>query len=336
MPFKRHQKGNLLELIVQSLYDDGWNIIYLHDTKFHPFILRIYKESVKVDVRIYVWNLTHGGGTSRARDEYRIQITGVDKFEPQENGITLILGWWNQGGVFAGFDYNFHTGVLGSSPSIQIREEALRSAYTDGFSTWEKENHEIAIAVRPDLLGEYIQNLAVLHSFGQSKNDLQVLEAAVADNQSLNDGDLETVTLERRTVISQVTKKLRDVSFKRRVLTAYGYTCSFCGLQLKLIDAAHILPVENDGTDETWNGIALCALHHRAYDRNLITFDETYHIFLNPIAFDNLTAINHGEGRQQFEDNLRTLIILPPSINDRPHVNSVREANIVRGWQQFS
>ena len=181
MAFRRHQKGPLLDLIVQSLYDDGWNVTYLHDPQFHPFILRIYKDEIKVDVRIYVWNLTHGGGAARAADEYRIQITGVDQFEAQENGLTLILGWWEQGGVFAGFDYNFHNGVLGNSPSIQIREEALRTAYINGFATWEKDNNEIAIAVRPDFLGEYIKNLTGLHSFGQSENDREVLKEAIGE-----------------------------------------------------------------------------------------------------------------------------------------------------------
>ena len=333
MAFNRHQKGPLLDLIVQSLYDDGWGIIYLHDPQWHPFILRIYKEDIKIDVRIYIWKLTHGGGSARAADEYRIQITGVDQFEPQENGVTLILGWWNEGGVFAGFDYHFHSGILGSSPSIQIREEALRSAYVNGFSTWAKENHEIAIAVRPDLLGEYMQNLGRLHSFGQSQADLALLNAAMATNQDPNDAALETVTMERRTVIAQVTKKMRDIGFKKRVLEAYGFTCAFCGLQLKLIDAAHILPVENDGTDETWNGIALCALHHRAYDRNLITFDERYQILRNRRALDNLSSISHGGERQQFEANLRAMIILPPSRDDRPHVESVRHANHIRGWE---
>lgn len=102
MAIRRLPKRQLLDLIVQSLYDDGWNIIYLDDPKSHPLVLRIYKNELSVDIRIYVWNLTHGGGSARAADEYRIQITsGVQRFEPQENGLTLILGWWEQGGVFA-------------------------------------------------------------------------------------------------------------------------------------------------------------------------------------------------------------------------------------------
>lgn len=332
MAFRRHQKSHLLGLIIQALYDDGWNVIYLNDPEFHPFVLRIYKGSLKFDLRIYVWNLTHGGGAARAADEYRIQITGVDQFESQQRGQTVILGWWEEGGVFAGFDFNFHSETLGSSPSIQIKEEALRSAYVNGFATWEKDNNEIAIAFRPDFLGEYIKNLGGLHSFGQSDNDLEVLDETFQSPQSLNDEMLETVTMERRVVISQITRKLRDVSFKSRVLTAYNFTCSFCGVQLKLIDAAHILPVENNGTDETWNGVALCALHHRAYDRNLVTFNGAYQIVLNNAALDELATRNLAGGRQQFQNNLRAILHLPPAVSDRPHVDTVTQANSIRGW----
>ena len=35
------------------------------------------------------------------------------------------------------------------------------------------------------------------------------------------------------------------------------------------------------GTDEIDNGISLCALHHSAYDRSLIYFDEKLDILIN-------------------------------------------------------
>jgi putative restriction endonuclease len=182
------------------------------------------------------------------------------------------------------------------------------------------------------MLGEYIKSLQILHSFGESEDDLNILETAVNNDQTVNNTLLDSVTIERRTVISQVTKKIRDVSFKSRVLTAYGGACSFCGIQLKLIDAAHILPVERNGSDETWNGIALCALHHRAYDRSLVTFDENYRIILNEKALENLRIVGHIEGRRQFESNLRNIIILPPAVTDRPHAESIIQANEIRGW----
>lgn len=92
----RHRKHDLLDLIIQSIRDDGWNIIYLSDPNFHPFRLKIYKTEKSLNLRIYIWHLTHGGGNMRPADEYRIQITGVNQFEEEPNGKTLILGWWDE------------------------------------------------------------------------------------------------------------------------------------------------------------------------------------------------------------------------------------------------
>jgi len=328
----RHRKNDLLELIIQSIRDDGWNIIYLSDPKFHPFRFKIYKNEESHNIRIYVWNLTHGGGVNRPEDEYRIQITGVEQFELEPDGKTIILGWWREGGVFAGFDYNKHTSVLGSSPSIQLREPALRKAHIKGVAPWIKDNQEIAIAFRPDFMVEYIRNLESLHSFGESDQDLEVLEEVTENPDEVNDTEISEVTVERQTAIISVKKKIRDNSFKSRVLTSYSYRCAFCGVQLKLIDAAHILPVQHNGTDETSNGISLCALHHRAYDRNLVTFNAEYQITCNDKEFKKLTEIGLDGGAEKFINDLRAVIHLPPAINDRPHVEYINVANGIRGW----
>ena len=41
----------------------------------------------------------------------------------------------------------------------------------------------------------------------------------------------------------------------------------------RLLEAAHIVPVANDGTDHPSNGIALCPTHHSAFDRHYFTFE---------------------------------------------------------------
>jgi len=112
----KHRKYDLLDIIVQSINDSGWNVLYIGDISQHPFVLKIYQHHESYLLRIYVWNLTHGGGIARAADEYRIQITGADHFEQWAGEKTLILGWWEAVGVFAGFDYAKHVGKLGFSP----------------------------------------------------------------------------------------------------------------------------------------------------------------------------------------------------------------------------
>ncbi len=331
---KKHRKYKLLEKIVQSINDDGWNVLYLSDPRLHPFRLKIYRGAESYNVRIYIWYITHGGGIKRPIHEFRIQITGVAQFEPEINGKTLILGWWKEGEVFAGFDFNFHTQKLGFSPSIQIKEKALRQAYMKGFAPSLKENKEIAIAFRPDFFVEYIRNLESLHSFGESMDDYEILEGASESSEEVNETIIQKISGPRKTTVINISRKIRDSSFKSRVMTAYSHKCAFCDLQLKLIDAAHILPVSYESSsDETANGLALCALHHRAYDNALVTFNKEYQILFNETKMKTLQETGLDGGIEKFIKDLRPLIHLPPAINDRPHIKYVEKANELRGWK---
>jgi len=328
-----HRKRDLLDQIVRSVNESGWNVLYLEDISYHPFVLRIYRGAQSHTIRIYVWNLTHGGGKERPVNEYRIQITGTERFENTPGEKTLILGWWNEVGVFAGFDYHKHSGTLGASPSFQIREEYLRTAMLNGFSPCDKGNGEIAIAFRPDFFASYVDQLTQLHSFGASTTDLKVLENLSEHPLDLNTMQLAQVSAQRQTTLVTLSKKLRDNSFKDRVLTAYGFKCAFSGMQLKLIDAAHIVPVDVEySTDETSNGIALSALYHRAYDRGLVTFNEQYQILVNDEKVGKLREIGFDGGLDSFVGSLRPIIAVPPAVSDRPNVHLVKEANKLRGW----
>jgi len=329
----RHNKYDLLEKIVSAINDSGWNVAYLEDIKQHPFYLQIYRDDQSYRAKIYVWHLTHGGGKARAIDEYRIQVTGVDRFVPLAGAKTLILGWWKEIDVFAGFDVRKHLGKLGASPSIQIKEDALRKAYINGFEPYDKGNNEVAIALRPDFFVNYVQSLESLHDFGQSRKDLSVL-SQVAQNPEINVADIQVQSIARKTTVVSVIKKLRDASFRKRVLTAYNSRCAVCGIQLKLVEAAHIVPVDHDkGTDETRNGLALCSLHHRAYDQALITIAEDYSVQINRNRVQDLQNLNLSEGLDIFSQNLRPIIVLPPAVTDRPHARYIRIANDIRGWK---
>lgn len=331
---RTHRKYDLLEIIAHAVKDSGWNLLYVSEIPQHPFLLKIYDHEKSVSLRVYIWNLTHGGGAARPKDEYRIQITGVSHFERNEGEKTLILGWWKEAGVFAGFDYTKHTGALGASPSMQIREEFLRKALINGFSPCDKGNNEIAIAFRPDFFVNYVQSLEQLHSFGTSKKDFKILETLSEQPLELNTELVEQTSRQRRTAVIQLSKKLRDSSFKTRVLNAYGNKCAFSGLQLKLVDAAHIVPVSSGtSTDETSNGIALSALYHRAYDKGLVTFNEQYQIIINNSELKNLKDLGFDGGMNKFVKDLRPIILVPPAISDRPNVSFIKEANKLRGWK---
>lgn len=318
----------LLDQILSSIEESGWKAFIIDARK--PFRLRIFRGDEKgFDVRIYIWNCTHGGGSARAKDEYRVQLTGVIP-SIVANETTLLLGWHAGYGVFVGFDMNKHNGQASNSPSIQVKEDTLQNAHSNAFSIYNRQNGEIAIAFRPEFIVEYALNSTSLHLTGVAASDMSLLN----NLDTLTDAQIVTVRNNKRKIIlAQIAKKYRENDFKKRVLGAYQNSCAICGIQLKLIDAAHIIPVAVDtSTDETKNGIALCKLHHSAYDRNLISFDERYKIELSTTEVARLTAQNLVGGLKEFKQHLKTAIILPTDRRDYPPPAYITESRQVRNW----
>ena len=159
----RLTKNALIGLAVDAIAADGWTVTFLPRAGTHPVRFTMTKEGVEHTVRLYIWNLSHGGRT-RSDDEFRIQVTGIDRFEPEPNGRTLILGWDGEFGIFAGFDAQRRVGSFGASPSIQIKSATLQAAGEAGAGRQIKGKGECVVALRPERLGRYVQHLSESHA----------------------------------------------------------------------------------------------------------------------------------------------------------------------------
>lgn len=92
-------------------------------------------------------------------------------------------------------------------------------------------------------------------------------------------GDTDAAT--RRAYVTRVVRhRLHQRTFRERVLEAYRHQCAFCRLRHEeLLDAAHIVPdAEPGGAPEIRNGLALCTLHHAAFDRLFLGLRPDYRI----------------------------------------------------------
>ena len=75
--------------------------------------------------------------------------------------------------------------------------------------------------------------------------------------------------------------KKRDPYFRDRVLKAYEYRCAICGFNVRLgdslvgLEAAHIKWHQAGGPDNESNGLALCSLHHRLFDRGVFSLTNS-------------------------------------------------------------
>lgn len=161
------KKTNLLQVVENAIRECGWHFHQIDPVATHPFRLKVSNEEESINIRVYIWNLSHGGGAKRPKHEYRIQVTGINRFERDKNEKSLILGWWEDQHIFAGFDYSKHTSKLGFSPSMQISEDTLLEASIGGIKSQEKTNGEIVVAFRPDYFIDYVLNLENYHSISK-------------------------------------------------------------------------------------------------------------------------------------------------------------------------
>lgn len=72
----------------------------------------------------------------------------------------------------------------------------------------------------------------------------------------------------------------REASFRLTVIQAYQHRCAVCNFDLKVrstdlaLEAAHIRWHQAGGPDEVQNGMALCAIHHKALDYGAIGLSD--------------------------------------------------------------
>jgi hypothetical protein len=73
---------------------------------------------------------------------------------------------------------------------------------------------------------------------------------------------------------TMVTARPVQAEFKFKVFKRYGPRCGVCGVDVpELLDAAHLTPKSENGSDDPRNGLVLCATHHRAFDALLFALE---------------------------------------------------------------
>ena len=76
-------------------------------------------------------------------------------------------------------------------------------------------------------------------------------------------------TVPRKLTTSQIKRLERDPKFKFKALVLYQTTCALTDVKVeRMLDAAHVIPVAENGTDDPRNSLLLSASIHRAFDAN--------------------------------------------------------------------
>jgi putative restriction endonuclease len=121
----------------------------------------------------------------------------------------------------------------------------------------------------------------------------------------------------RRYALREVRVRLHQQRFRVDVLRAYRHRCAVCALREKqLVQAAHIVADPSaEGIAAVVNGLALCAIHHLAYDRNLLGIDPSGVVHIARRVRDERDGPMLREGIQGFHG---AAIVKPHRATDHP------------------
>jgi putative restriction endonuclease len=97
-------------------------------------------------------------------------------------------------------------------------------------------------------------------------------------------GAAENSELRRGYLTVSARRRLHQAAFRERVIHAYRERCALCRLgHRELIDAAHITPdADPMGEPHVSNGLALCKLHHAAFDSFFLGVDPDFVVRVSP------------------------------------------------------
>lgn len=100
----------------------------------------------------------------------------------------------------------------------------------------------------------------------------QEFVVAMDGQQGLRPTDSPIEEVLRRYLRTETVRRLHQPVFRGMVLRAYASRCAVCGLRHgELLDAAHIVEDRHDlGVAAVRNGLALCKIHHAAYDARIL------------------------------------------------------------------
>lgn len=134
----------------------------------------------------------------------------------------------------------------------------------------------------------------------------------------------------RAYVTATFRRRLHQVAFRLRVIRAYAERCALCRLRhQELLDAAHITPDSDaEGEPVISNGVALCKLHHAAFDRFFFAIRPDYTIEVRPSVLRETDGPMLVVGLQQIHGQL---IHLPRRTVDLPDRDRLE-----RRYKQFT
>lgn len=240
-------------------------------------------------------------------------VSGNERFWQYANAGDLILFYTQQG------RYTHAATIVGKAHDEEFGDR-LWKTYNEGrvvnnleepwpYLLYLIDVREIAISSKElhatlDYDDEKVQNFRRVadHRLDNLRREYGSLESFVEEgtggefDDSVSDIETESERLMREsakeppstdeTSTTTVERKVRSAAFRQNVREIYNNTCCICGSQRETptgspeVEAAHILPKSEDGPDDLRNGLALCKLHHWAFDTGWIGISDDLEVIV--------------------------------------------------------
>ncbi|MCZ4278716.1 MAG: HNH endonuclease [Rhodococcus sp. (in: high G+C Gram-positive bacteria)] len=122
----------------------------------------------------------------------------------------------------------------------------------------------------------------------------------------------------RRYVMAESKRRLHQPVFRATVMRAYETRCAVCSLAHgQLLDAAHIVPDSDEaGIPTVRNGLAMCKIHHAAYDAHIMGVSPDYVVKIRADLLDEIDGPMLQYGLKERHD--QKLMVLPSVRAQRP------------------
>ncbi|MFA9427100.1 HNH endonuclease [Natronorubrum sp. A-ect3] len=215
---------------------------------------------------------------------------------------------------------------------VGIHSEALHEDI--GWQTFYPQSFTRVIEKRKDrLVSKYGSLTEALRQ--HAKNDLGEAPEEISSETEklLSEPEREPPELtEPKTEYTETTRRVRSSAFRKAILEAYDETCAVCESQRRSpagnpeVEAAHIYPKSEGGSDDVRNGLALCKFHHWAFDNGWISVTDDHEI-----------VVRDKPGTEAYNELVTfdgTALSLPQDPNHYPHQIFLQMHRQLHGFEQ--
>ena len=268
-------------------------------------------------VRAYLFTVTPDrSAAGRPADEFKIQliVEGQSRHErgalELEDAYTVLLGFSPDFGVFVGWESRLYT-TFGYSANVQVREPLLIEARNNGWAVASPRrksgSEEVRVAFAPGNLVTFLRASrdADRHNrIGIAREAFMLSRVPNYQARELPDRAADLARyVERERQRLNSTRVSRDSTFAPRVKAQFDNACCVCNIQLQIVEAAHIIPVNDArGSDDVWNGLSLCPNHHTLFDAHRFVVLPNLRIVVDSESVAFLQESGRAEGIELLSD----------------------------------